>query len=82
MLGIVGSANPKTKMITTYPILENRLALTLSEAAQATGYSTRTLRRFNERGLLKFSRAARTISIRKDELTRFLRDSEDSAWGL
>ena len=57
--------------------LTDRLSLTLPQASEAPGYSRRTLTRLNQRGLLKFNRAVRSITIRVDELNRFLAACED-----
>lgn len=68
--------------ISTLTPLPGRLSLTLAQASEATGYSKRTLTRLNQRGLIKFSRAARRITIRVEELNRFLGACEDSSLTL
>ncbi len=53
-----------------------RLAYSVQEAARLLGVCDKSIRRLILRGLIRPSRALRHILIPRDELERFLRDTQ------
>ena len=57
------------------PPTTQRLAFSVSEAAQMLGVSDKTIRRLIDRKLLRASHALRHLRIPKTELDRFLKET-------
>ena len=57
------------------PPITQRLAFSVSEAAQMLGVSDKTIRRLIDRKLLRASHALRHLRIPKTELDRFLKET-------
>ena len=60
---------------TSSPPTTQRLAFSVSEAAQMLGVSDKTIRRLIDRKLIRASRALRHLRIPKTELDRFLKET-------
>lgn len=67
---------PSDSAKTLSPIFENRVALSVSEAAYALGVSSRTIERIVRKGDLRVCRAGRRLLIPKNELEAWLNRRE------
>lgn len=65
-----------TSVQASSPSLSGRLAYSIQETAQMLGVCDKSVRRLILRGLIRPSRALRHILIPKDELDRFLRETQ------
>jgi len=57
------------------PLVLEKLAYTLSEAAKVTGFSTTSLYRFSNDGKLTLKRVGSRVFVTRTELLRFLEEA-------